>query len=325
MPGIYRAILSSIVLCVVAIAQPSKGFAQIFPNKPITIVEPYAVGGTTDVLIRAMQDRLQKELGQPVVIQSKPGASGIVATRFVAKAPADGYTLLLHTSAIVISPFIYKDSDYDVLRDFEPITMLGAQPFVLVSNPTLPVHNLPELIAYAKQNPGKIMFGSSGPASYGRLATELMMRRAGISMSHVPYKGVGDIMLALLRGDVQLMLSTTSPQTNAYIKQGRLNLLGVSSLEPSPLLPGAEPIAKTLDGFRVEVWYGLLAPRGTAPQAVMKIHDAVTKVLATAEVRAAFENAGATVVTITPEQFKAQIKQESDVWADVVKDVGITE
>jgi tripartite-type tricarboxylate transporter receptor subunit TctC len=320
-----RRALSTLAAGAAILALPSLSRAQAFPNRAVTVVIPYPVGGTTDILARSLQPLLQSQLGQPVIIDAKTGASGMIGTRAVARAPADGYTILMQTNGIVITPHISKSAGVNPLEDFEPVTLLGSQPMVLVTHPSLPVRSVKELIDYAKANPGKVDFGSSGAASNGRLATEQFMRQAGISMNHVPYKGMAPITQALLTGEVKVMLSSTTPQINEFIKAGRLNLLGVASLEPTPLVPGAEPIAKTLSGFQAEVWYGFLVPRGTPRDVVARIHDATVKVLAAPQTKAAFEAAGAGVAGTSSQAFKARMEREYKAWGEIVTKVGVTE
>jgi tripartite-type tricarboxylate transporter receptor subunit TctC len=288
-----------------------------YPEKPISVVLPFALGGPSDILMRSIQEPLQKELGQPVVIIPKDGASGIVGTRFVSRARADGYTLLLQTNGVLITPQINKDAGFDPLRDLEPIALMAVQPMVMVTHPSLPVTNIRELITYAKANPGKVDYASSGPASNGRLATERFMKMAGISMNQVPYKGVGQITVALMSGEVQQMLSSATPQITQLIQQKKLNLLGVASDGESPLMPGVEPIANTLKGFEAEVWHLLFAPRGTPPEVIARIQKAVAKVVSTPEVQARFRAASATVKIISSETLK-------NLLADEYKSIGTT-
>jgi tripartite-type tricarboxylate transporter receptor subunit TctC len=307
------------------LALPQFARAQAWPSRPVNILIPYPVGGTTDIVARALQPALQAELGQPVVVDAKPGASGMIATRFVARAPADGYTVLLQTNAIVMTPHISKSAGVNPLKDFEPVTLLAAQPMVLVTHPSLPVQNVQELVAYAKAHPGRIDFGSSGAASNGRLATEQFMRQAGITMNHIPYKGMAPITQALLSGEVKLMLSSTTPQINEFVKQGKLRYLGVASLQPSPLLPGVEPIAKTVKGFQAEVWYGLLVPHGTPREVITRLHDAALKALASPEVRKTIDSAGAAPVGTTPGAMQARMEREYKSWGEIITRVGVTE
>jgi tripartite-type tricarboxylate transporter receptor subunit TctC len=297
--------------------------AQGFPNRPVTIVVPYPAGGTTDVLARVMQEPLAKLLGQSVIIDNKPGASGMLAARLVAKAPADGYTLVMPNNGLVISPHVTRDPGYAPLKDFAPITTLSLQPMVMVATPSLPVQTLQQLIDYAKANPGKVEFATAGPASFGHLATELFAQRAGIKLTHIPYKGQAPATQAVLTGEVKILLSTTTSQLNQFIKEGRAKLLGVASLQPSPLAPGAVPMTNTLKNFEAEVWFGLLAPAGTPREAIAKINEAMTKVLAMPEVQAKFEATGAMAAPSTPEAFAARLADESASWGTIVREANI--
>lgn len=311
-----------LALAAAALVWPMAGQAQTFPSKPITIVVPYPAGGTTDTLARVMQEPMQKLLGQPVIVDNKPGASAMVGTKLVANAPADGYTLLMPNNALAISPHISKDAGWTI-KNFAPVTMVSLQPMVLITNPVIPAQNVEQFIAYAKANPGKINFATSGPASFGHLATELFMRQAGIQMTHIPYKGTGPIAQALLTGEVQVLISTTSSQMNQYAKDGKLRLLGVASAQPSPLAPGAEPISKALPGYEAEVWFGLVAPAGTPKDVVAKLNEAFVKVLQMPEMKAKFEMSGALPAPSTPEQFAARIAQEDASWSKVVREANI--
>ena len=240
-----------------------------FPNRPITIVVPYPAGGTTDLLARVMQAPLQRFLKQPVVVDNKPGASGALASMLVARAPADGYTLLFPNNGLVISPQLSKSAEYDPLKDFAPLSLVSLQPMVLVVNPAVPANNVQELIDYAKGESRQARVRLRGATSFGRLATELFDSRTGIKMLHVRLQGQGPTMQAILTGEAKVLLTTSSAQMNGFIKEGKLRLLGVSSLEASPLAPGAAPIANTVPGFNPEVWFALVAPAGT-PGPVVK-------------------------------------------------------
>lgn len=304
-------------------AQPAQSAQSDFPTRPITIVVPYPPGGTTDVLARVLQEPMQRFLKQPVIIENKAGASAVLGTKFVAKAPANGYTLLFPNNGLVISPQVSKDADYAPLKDFAPVSLVSLQPMILVVNPSVPAKTVQELIDYAKANPGKLDFATAGPASFGHLATELFSRRAGIQMTHIPYKGQAPTTQAILTGESKLLLSTSSSQMNAFIKDGRVRLLGVSSLQASPLAPGAPPIANTLSGFNPEVWFGLFAPAGTPRDVVAKLNEAIVKALALPEVKEKFETAGAAATGSTPEQLGARITEEYATWTSVIREANI--
>ena len=310
------------LLAAAAAALPGTLWAQAWPSRPVTIIVPYPAGGTTDTLARVMQEPLQKLLGQTVVIDNKPGASGMLGTRLAARAPADGYTLVMPNNALAISPHASKEAGFTA-RDFAPITMVSLQPMVLVTHPSLPATNVQQLLDYARANPGKIDYATSGAASFGHLATELFQRQAGVTMTHIPYKGQGPITQAMLTGEVKLLISTTSAQMNQFVKEGKLRMLGVASPQPSPLAPGVEPIANTLKGYQAEVWFGLLAPAGTPRDVVMKVNEAMSKVLQMPDVKAKFELSGAATAPTTPEQFAARIAEEDAAWGRVVREANI--
>jgi tripartite-type tricarboxylate transporter receptor subunit TctC len=284
---------------------------------------PYPPGGTTDVLARVLQEPLAKLLGQPVVIDNKPGAAGVLGTKLVARAPADGYTLLFPNNALVISPYISKEANYAPLKDFAPVSLISLQPMVLVVNPAVPAQTVQQLVDLAKASPGKLEYATAGPASFGHLATELLSRRAGMQLTHIPYKGQAPATQAVLTGEVKVLLTTTSSQMNGFIKEGKLRLLGVASAQPSPLVPGAPPISQTIPSFSADVWFGLVAPAGTPAEAITRINEAVAKVLALPDVKAKFEGAGAATTPSTPEQLGARLAEEYGNWAVVVKEANI--
>ena len=317
------AIALALALAAVALAAPQAALAQAFPTRPITIVVPYPAGGTTDALARLMQEPLQKQLGQAVIIDNRPGASAVVGTKLVARAAPDGYTLLFPNNGLVISPQVSKDANYAPLKDFAPISLVSLQPMVLVINPSVPATTTQQFIDYAKANPGKVEYASAGPASFGQLSSELFARRAGISIVHIPYKGQAPTTQAVLTGEVKMLLSTTSPQLNAFAKEGKLRMLGTGSAQASSLAPGAVPLNQTLPNFNLEVWFGLFAPAGTPHDVVARLNEAIGKVLAMPDIKARFEQAGALAAPSTPEQLGTRIADEYASWAAVIKDAGI--
>ena len=297
--------------------------AQEFPSKPLTLVVPYPPGGTTDALARVMQEPMTRFLGQPVIVENKPGGGAVLGTKLVANAPADGYTMLFPNNGLVISPQVNKAANYDPLKDFAAVSLVSLQPLILMTNPSVPASNMKEFVDYAKASPKKLNYASAGPGSFGHLATELLSQRAGIEMVHVPYKGLAPTTQALVANEVQILLSTTSGQMNAFVKEGRARMLGVSSTTPSLLAPGAEPIAESLPGFEALVWFGLLVPAGTPQDAIAKLNDAVVKTLALPEVRERFHAAGSEATSSTPEEFGRRVKDEFGMWTDVIRDARI--
>lgn len=318
-----RAIVVGALAGGITWAAPDAVRAQApFPNKPVRIVVPYPAGGTSDIQVRAMQEPLQRLLGQPVIIDNKPGASGSLAAQLVANSPPDGHTLLFPNNALVITPHLNKDAGY-ALKDFAPVAMVSVSPMVLVVNPALPVNNVAELVALARREPGRIEYASAGTASFGHLATEMLSRTAGIKMLHVPYKGQAPTTLAVMSGEAKVLMTTSSAQMNGYIKDGKLRLLGVASARPTPLAPGAAPISETVPGIDLEVWFALFAPAGTPKDAVAKLNDAINKVLTMPEVRDRFPAMGVSATTSTPDELGARVNKESASWAAAIKDGSI--
>ncbi len=313
----------ALAIAAATLALPQSALAQAFPTRPITIVVPYPPGGTTDALARMLQEPLQKQLGQTVIIDNRPGASAVIGTKLVARAAPDGYTLLFPNNGLVISPQVSKDANYAPLKDFAPVSLVSLQPMVLVINPGVPATTTQQFIDYAKANHGKVEYASAGPASFGQLSSELFARRAGISIVHIPYKGQAPTTQAVLTGEVKMLLSTTSPQLNGFVKEGRLRMLGTGSAQASSLAPGAVPLNQTLSNFNLEVWFGLFAPAGTPPDVVARLNDAIVKVLAQPEIKARFEQAGALATGSTPEQLGTRIADEYASWATVIKEAGI--
>ena len=291
---------------------------EAFPSRPITIVVPYPAGGTSDAQVRMIQEPLSKLLGQPIVVDNKPGASGGIAAQAVAKAKADGYTLLYPNNGVVIAPLLNEKAGYDPLKDFKPITTVTSVPMVLVTNKTVPAANVAEFLQYAKKQPNGIMYASAGTASYGHLATARLAQMAGIKVEHVPYKGEAATTMAVRAGEVQMLLTTPSSAMLGQVAQGNLTMLGVATENPSPVVPGAPTLNKTIPGFTSEVWFGLLAPAGTPDDVIQKLNAAVKKVMADDAIRAKLLPTGALPQTSTPAEFASVMSRESAQWRDII-------
>ena len=273
---------TSIALAGAALAQS----AANFPDRPIKLIVPYPPGGSTDPVARLLASDLSTRLGQPVVVDNRPGAAGSIGTEAVARAAPDGYTLLLHTSVIATDPTFKKTLPYDVKRDLAPVTLAVNGPYLLVVNPSLPVKNVAELIAYAKANPGKLNFGSAGQGSSGHLIGELFKTSAGIDMVHVPYKGGGPSITGLMGNEVQLLFDTISG-SGALAENGKLRALAVTSSARSPALPNVPTINESgLKDFSVVYWLGIFAPAKTPPEIVDKLYKAFRASLDNPEVSA---------------------------------------
>ncbi|SOY89397.1 Bug family tripartite tricarboxylate transporter substrate binding protein [Cupriavidus taiwanensis] len=302
--------------------------ADPYPAKPIRLVVPFAAGGTTDILARAVAAELAKLPGWNVVVDNKPGAGGNIGADIVAKAAPDGYTLLMGTVGTHgINQSLYGKLPFDPIKDFAPITEVAAVPNVLVLNPAFAQQNkidsVKDLIAYARANPGKINMASSGNGTSIHLAGELFKTQTRTFMVHFPYKGSGPALTDLAGGTMQVMFDNL-PSSMALIKSGKLKALAVTSAKPSPALPGVPTIAQAADlpQYEASSWFGMLAPAGTPPDVIQRIQHEVAKALGAPAVRERLQAQGAEPVGNTPEQFAAFIRAETAKWAKVVKDSG---
>jgi len=292
-----------------------------FPSQPITLILPYAPGGSADVLARAMMVELQRSLGKPLVIEYKAGAGGTIATAALTKSKPDGYTLLMVLSAHGINPSLYPSLPYDTRKDFSPITLLARLPQLIVVRADSPFKTLSDLIVYAKANPGKLSFGSAGNGNTSHLGGEMLQAQASIKMEHIPYKGSGPVVVAMLGGEIDLMFdsfATSYPQVQA----GKFRALGIASARRSPLLPSVPTISELLPDFAMDGWYGLLAPAGTPKSTVDKLNKAFNEAVRDPKVKAQLVASGYEVVGTTPEQYAKTIEDDLIVWSKIVKDSG---
>ena len=296
--------------------------AQSYPSKPLRLVVPFPPGGPTDILGRAIGAKLGELLGQPVVIDNRGGAGGGIGADNVAKSAPDGYSLLLGTTGThTINPNLYSKLPYDPVKDFTPISLVVKYLNILVVNPNVPVKNLEELIALARQKPGEITFGSAGNGSSNHLTAEMLAAMTGAKMQHVPYKGSGPALNDVIAGQISFMFdqySTVGPN----IKAGKLRAIAIATKQRHPLLPDVPAIAETLPGFEVHPWYAIFAPSGTPRSIVDRLNTELVKVMDTPEIKGRMATLGWDPVTSTPEQLAAQIKSELLIWADVVKKSG---
>ena len=295
-----------------------------YPNHPVKIVVPFPAGGTTDILARETAQRLTQTLGQSFVVDNRPGAAGNIGAELVAKSPPDGYTMLMGTVGThAINASLYQKMPYDHVKDFVPVVLVAGVPNVLVVNPSVPVKTVQELIDYAKANPGKLNFASSGSGTSIHLSGELFKTMTGVQMQHVPYKGSAPALADLTGGQVQLMFDNL-PSALALIKAGKLRAIAVTSLARSNALPDVPTIAESgLPGFEASSWFGLLAPAGTPKDVVTKVNAEVAKWLATPEAKEKLAGQGAIVASgLSPEDFTRHIASETTKWQKVVKDSG---
>jgi tripartite-type tricarboxylate transporter receptor subunit TctC len=293
----------------------ASAMAQSFPAKPVHVIVPFPPGGGADALARIMAPYLTKAWGQPVIVENRPGASGHIGAEYVANAPADGYTLLMSSTASLTEKNVHQ---------FAPVTLVSASPYVIVTNPKVPAANVRELIEHARRNPGKVTFGSSGTGAASHLSAELFKSMAGIDMLHVPYKGTGQAVTDLLAGQIDVMFApaqTVMPQVAA----GKLRALAVTSAKRSATLPELPTAAEAgLPGYEAIGWFGLLAPAATPRELVAKISADANKVLADAEVKQKTLALGAEPSGNSPEQFARFIREDQAKWSKLMRERGIT-
>jgi len=308
-------------LCLLStLAATSCVLAQSWPTKPVTLMVPFAPGGTTDIVARPFAQALSQELGQPVVVENRAGAGGTLAAGVAAHAAPDGYTLFVATVAHTMATSLYKQLPYDFEKDFVPITILATVPNILVVNPSVPAKSVRELIDYAKANPGKLAYGSAGNGSTEHLSAELFKSMAGVDMVHIPYKGGAPMMADLIGGQIQLAIET-SGSAAPHIKAGKVRALAVTTSARSPAFPEVPTLAESgLKGYDVTTWYAILAPRGTPQEIAAKLYNASVKILGTPDMKQRLEQFGGEPGGLTPEQFAAFIKSETAKWAKVVKE-----
>lgn len=316
--------LFAIAAAALAVLFAPMAFAQTnYPTKPVRLIVPFPPAGTTDILARAVAQKLSETWGQQVVVDNHPGAGGNIGSDLVAKAAPDGYTLLMGTVGThAINPSLYSKMPYDHVKDFVPVILVAGVPNVLVVNPSLPVKSVRELIDYAKANPGKLNFASSGNGTSIHLSGELFKTMTGVQMTHVPYKGSSPALTDLMGGQVQLMFDNL-PSSLSFIKAGKLRALAVTSSQRSATLPELPTLAESgLPGFEASSWFGVLAPAGTPKEIVDKINGAVAAWLATPEAKEKLLAQGAIAAGGPPDAFVKHIAAETTKWAKVVKESG---
>jgi tripartite-type tricarboxylate transporter receptor subunit TctC len=298
--------------------------AQTYPNRTITLVIPFAPGGSTSIVGRVIADKMSQLLGQSIVVDNRPGAGGTVGTKYVAKSDPDGYTLLLgYTGTLAIGPSLYKEVGYDPTRDFAPIGMIGNAPSALVVHPSFPAHTVAELIAYAKANPGKVNFGSAGVGSVNHITGEYFARSAGIQLVHIPYKGTGPALTDLLGGHIPMALAPI-PATNPNVAAGLLRALAVTGKTRNSLMPNVPTLAESgLPGFEASLYYGLVAPAGTPRPIIDKLNTELRAALASDEVRKQLAQDGTEITPGTPEDYADFIDKDEQKWAGLVKASGV--
>ena len=313
-----------LVISLIGLVISFNGQAQSYPNQPIRLVIPFAAGGPSDVLARGFSQKLGESLGQPIIIDNKPGAGTNLAAEFVAKSKADGYTIfLMMVGTQAINETLYKKLSYNTIMDFSPISLVASSSLMLVANPSVPVKSVADLIAYLKTNPGKINFGSSGTGTPLHLGGELFNVQAGTTLNHVPYKGAAPALTDVLGGQIQTAMVGT-PAALPFVKTGKLTAIGVTSLKRSSNAPEIPAIAETLPKFEVELVYAMVAPAGTPKDIINKLNSQLVSVLNNPEIKSQLNSKGFDVTSSSPEQLGEYIKSEVSKWAPIVKKSGAT-
>jgi len=302
---------------------PISATAQSYPARPIRLIVPFPPGGGTDTMARVVAPKLSEYLGQQVVAENRGGAGANIGAEIAAKSPPDGYTLMLATITNAIGASLYSKLNYDLVRDFATITQLATTPHILVVHPSVPVKSVKEFVTLAKAKPGELAYSSSGSGSAAHLAGELFNSLTGVKTTHVPYKGGGPSMIALVGGEVSLAFATM-PSAIGYVRSGRLRGIAVTTERRSPSTPELPTIAETgVAGYEAGSWYGLSAPAGTSKEIIARLHAETIKVTGVPDVKERLFNAGFEIVTSTPEQFAAFTRNEIQKWGKIVKAAGL--
>lgn len=311
---VARAIVAALMLAVSAAA-----FAQAYPNRPVRLIVPFAPGGGNDIAGRIIAESLTQALGQSVVVENRAGAGSLVGVELASKATPDGYTLLLANVALGFNAALYKKLPYDAIRDFAPITLLAEQPNILVAHTSLPAQTLKEFIALARAQRGKLTYGSAGLGSGTHLAMELLLHANGLELVHVPYKGTGPALTAVLGNEVSTFLSTFASAL-PHVKAGRLRTFGVTSTKRAPTLPEVPTIAEAgMPGYEFTTWYGILVPAGTPRAVIQKLHSTTVGLLNTPELKQRYAAIGMDATPSAPGDLAAKIKSEIEKWGKVVR------
>lgn len=313
------------LLAAALVAAPVLAFAQDWPAKSVTMMVPFAAGGTVDIVARTIGQKLTADLGQTFITDNRGGGGGTIASTVVAKAPADGYTLLFHHMGLVFSAALHDKLPYDTQKDLIPVAYIGATPNVLVVNNALPIRTLADFLAAAKAKPGSINYGSGGVGSAGHLPMELLQSITGVEIVHVPYKGSGPAIADLMGGQIQAMLLTI-PAVMPYLHDGKLRALATSGAKRSPALPSLPTLMEAgVKDFEYSPWYGVFAPGGTRPEVLRRIHEAIQKVIADPEVARKLASQGLEVRTMSREDFARLVNDDLAKWSQIIRKLGIKE
>lgn len=320
----FKNLISIAAVALAAVTLTASPAHAAWPDKPITLVVPWAPGGSTDILARLLAEQLTRTLGQTVIVDNKAGASGNIGSNLVAKAKPDGYTFLVGSmSTHAMNPALFAQMPFKAIDDFAPIALLAYVTNTLVSHPSLPVKNVAELIAYAKANPGKINFASAGAGSTNHLSAAFLEKAAGIQMTHIPYKGGAPAVLDTVGGQTQILFSAGT-QTLPHVKSGKLNLLAVTENKRSVLLPNTPTVAETVPGYELAVWYGFFGPKDLPADITRRMNADINRILAQPEVREKMLAIGVEVEQSTSESFAKTLRQDADRYTRLIKELKIS-
>jgi len=297
-------------------------YAADFPSKPVNVIVPQSPGGTNDIVARIISEKLAQTLEQPFVVQNKPGAGGNIGTAYVAREPADGYTVLFTiSSAQAINPAIYKDPGFDPVKDFAPVAAVGSVPNVLCINPSFPAHTLADFIKLVKGNPDKYQYASAGNGSLNHLLGAMLDEKGDLKLQHIPYRGVAPGIADVLGGQVPIIFASL-PSSIANIKSGKLVALGVSTPKRNPALPDVPAIGEQIPGYSGELWIAMYVPRGTPDAVIETLHKATAEAVASDDVKAKFAQLGVESLNDGPEQLARRLDEDMKLWATIVKSSG---
>jgi tripartite-type tricarboxylate transporter receptor subunit TctC len=311
------------VLAAVASLSAAPAFAQTYPSRPITLFVPWAPGGSTDILARIVAQNLHQSMGQPVVIENRTGASGNIGTGAAARAAPDGYTILFNTMSVhTMNHALFASMPFDGVKDFSPITLLAYVTNTMVVHPSVPANTVPEFIAYAKANPGKVIYASSGAGSTNHLCAALLEKMTGIEMVHVPYRGGAPAVADTVSGQCHLFF-TAGTQSLEHVKAGKLKLLAVTEAKRSPFLPDVPTVAETVPGYEMTVWYGAFGPAGMPKDIVARLNSEIAHALFLPEVKKRMDAIAVEVASSTPEELAERMRRDAEKWGGIIKSIGI--
>lgn len=312
-------------VCALGLALATPALSQAaWPEKPITLIVPWAAGGSTDILARVLSEGLTQSLGQPVIVENRSGASGNIGTTFVARAKPDGYTLLVGSmSTHTMNQALYSNMPFDGVKDFTPIAELALVTNTMVVHPSVPAKNVKEFIAYVKERPDTVAYASAGQGSTNHLSAALFEKAAGVKMMHIPYRGGAPAVLDTVAGRTQVLFSAGT-QTLPHARTGKLTLLGVTEEQRSPLLPEVPTVGETLPGYELSVWYGAFGPAGMPPELTARLNREINLILKRPEVIKKMGDMGVLLTETTPEQFGQILARDADKYGKLIKELGIT-